>query len=292
MAANYQETRVYRCLISGFVEELRSQRFCSVLNLELKSENPLPTGVWYRFHHGMSMASYGEKITVTLNAMNDGSLQVTIHSECGMPTQVVDWGKNKSNVEVIFNYLESTVVNNNQYFVNANASVDQSAQYNPQNSQAGSEFSNTASPDNGYGQNPQYNANMQNNAYGQNPQYNPNMQNNAYGQYSGYAQNNQGYNPNNNGYGYNPQNAGYYENPVKEEKQPCKGLAIASMVLGFISFMCYGYLTGIISIIFAIVAKSCGNKSRMATTGLICSIIAIVLWTLLFVLIGVTSSGA
>ena len=75
------------------------------LDMSLKSENPTNNGVWFRFHHGFSMRSYGEKITVTLTPDNAGTL-VQIHSECGMPTQLVDYGMNKKNVASLFQYFE------------------------------------------------------------------------------------------------------------------------------------------------------------------------------------------
>jgi hypothetical protein len=233
MAANHQETRIYQMPMDNIVAILRSPRFAIELNLEIKSENPTAEGVWYRFHHGMTMQSYGEKITVTLNARSDGSVQVIVYSECGMPTQVVDWGKNKSNVEIIFNYIEASLNQAPQSFGVPCEPIDQSNLY-------------TA-----------------NNAQYYNPQ--PDM--------NGFATNSFG---------------GNAQFTVEEEPpQPCKGLAIASMILGFLSFMFYGFLTGVLSVIFAIVAKANGNKSRMATTGLVCSICSMAFWTLVFVLVAV-----
>lgn len=105
MAAKSQDTRVLNYNVSVIQEELRNPRFCSELRLELKSENPETWGVWYRFHHGVSFSSYGEKITISLTVIDQGSTKVDILSECGMPTQIFDWGKNKSNISAIFNYL-------------------------------------------------------------------------------------------------------------------------------------------------------------------------------------------
>ena len=104
MAKKAQEARSYPVPMDFFVQKLRMIDQAG-LNVNLKSENPTPTGVWFRILHGFSMASYGEKITVTLENLGGGT-GVHILSECGMPTQVVDWGKNASNVRVIFAYLE------------------------------------------------------------------------------------------------------------------------------------------------------------------------------------------
>lgn len=79
------------------------------LNLSLKSENPGENGaVWFRVLHGMSMTSYGEKITITLRPMGSGT-DVHILSECGLPTQIVDYGKNAKNCAAIFAYLERDI---------------------------------------------------------------------------------------------------------------------------------------------------------------------------------------
>lgn len=211
MAANYQETRVYQAPMSCLLMILRSPQMCAALNIELKSEFPQPNGAWFGFNHGMTSSPYGEKITVAFEDVGEGSVRATVHSECGVPDQTVDWGKNKSNVEVIFNYIEAAL------------------------SQAPKDFFATGEPID------------QENLYVQ-----PTVE--------------------------------------KEPPMPCKGLAIASMILGFISIMLYGFLTGILSVIFAIVAKANGNKSKMATTGLVCSICSMAFWTVIFVVIFVLAS--
>ena len=84
---------------------LRSSEFVSHLRLDLKSENPMPNGVWFRFHHGTTFTSWGEKITITLIPTAEMTTSVTILSECGMPTQVIDWGKNRQNVCNIYEHI-------------------------------------------------------------------------------------------------------------------------------------------------------------------------------------------
>ena len=51
------------------------------------------------------MKSYGEKITVTLTDLGGTATNVRIHSECGMPTQLMDLGKNMENVTYLFGFL-------------------------------------------------------------------------------------------------------------------------------------------------------------------------------------------
>ena len=109
MAAKYQNIYTMNVSIQQLRNIILSDAFASSLHIGLKSENPTQTGVWFRFHHGTSFTSWGEKITITLQPLSADSTQVTIHSECGMPTQVVDWGKNKQIVGNIYNYLASNL---------------------------------------------------------------------------------------------------------------------------------------------------------------------------------------
>lgn len=96
MAAQYEEKYNVNATVNQLLSIIRSPTFSSPLNVEMKSENPAPWGIWFRFHHGMSAVSWGEKITITLTPTSPSTTLLQIHSECGMPTQVIDWGKNKS----------------------------------------------------------------------------------------------------------------------------------------------------------------------------------------------------
>lgn len=66
---------------------------------------------------------------------------------------------------------------------------------------------------------------------------------------------------------------------------PGKGFAIASMVLGIVSFFCFAVITGVLGIIFGGVAKSKGYRGGMATAGIVCGIIGVVAWFLMMILI-------
>lgn len=109
MGAKHQEKRVYNVDYNAAVMAVRSMDKSS-LNIDLQSENPTPTGVWFRFLHGMSFKSYGEKITITLNRTANGT-EVDILSECGMPTQFFDSGKNRQNVNNIFDFFGNALAN-------------------------------------------------------------------------------------------------------------------------------------------------------------------------------------
>lgn len=67
-------------------------------------------------------------------------------------------------------------------------------------------------------------------------------------------------------------------NAPQPEAVPGKGLAVASMVVGIVSFFCFGIILGILAIIFGGVAKSKGCKSGMATAGIVLGVVGIGLY--------------
>jgi hypothetical protein len=71
-----------------------------------------------------------------------------------------------------------------------------------------------------------------------------------------------------------PQQPGYGQ---PKPSEPGKGMATASLVLGILSFFCFAYVSGILGIIFGIVAKNKGYKGKSATAGIICGAVGIVL---------------
>ena len=77
-----------------------------------------------------------------------------------------------------------------------------------------------------------------------------------------------------------------YGAPTEKAPEPGKGLAIAGMVLGIVSFLCFPYRTGVLGIIFGGVAKSKGCKSGMATAGIVCGAIGVGLWLLMLIAFG------
>ena len=107
MAAKHQQSRNINVNIQQLSNVIRSSSFSNQLNLKWVSENPAPSGVWFWFHHGMSFSSYGEKVIITLTPISNAATKVDIHSECSVPTQIVDWGKNKQVVNSIYDFLLS-----------------------------------------------------------------------------------------------------------------------------------------------------------------------------------------
>lgn len=67
----------------------------------------------------------------------------------------------------------------------------------------------------------------------------------------------------------------YTGEPVGQTSEPGKGMAIASMVLGIVSFFCFGIITAPLAIIFGGVAKSKGYKGGMATAGIVCGAVGL-----------------
>lgn len=107
---------------------------------------------------------------------------------------------------------------------------------------------------------------------------NPDPTPNPYGQSNPYGQTNPNPYGQTNPYGQNnPYGNPYGTNPNMKPTQPYQGFAIASLVLGILSFFCFGIIAGGLAIVFATIAKNNGNKSGMATAGLVCGIIGVVL---------------
>ena len=105
MAANSNNTRMFQATMHQLVAMMRDPAFHNALSLEYLSEMPSGTSMWYHFHHNMSFTSWGEKIIIGLMPLPGGLVSVEVSSECAMPTQIIDWGKNKKNIEGILNYI-------------------------------------------------------------------------------------------------------------------------------------------------------------------------------------------
>lgn len=74
-----------------------------------------------------------------------------------------------------------------------------------------------------------------------------------------------------------------YQPAPQAAAQPAKGLAIASMVMGIISFFLFPVVAGPLGVIFGGVAKSKGNRSGMATAGIVCGIIGFAAWLIMVI---------
>lgn len=119
--------------------------------------------------------------------------------------------------------------------------------------------------------------NQQNNQ--QNNQYN--QQNDQYNQqYNQQQYNQQQYNQPNNYNNYN----NYAPNQYQQPQDNSRGLAIASLVLGIVSFFCCGSVCSIVGIVLGVLSrKKKPTDNGMATAGIVLSIIALAIWAIYFI---------
>lgn len=54
----------------------------------------------------MSMPSWGETIVVSMSEVADNTV-TEIESRCKFPVQIIDWGKNKRNVQYIVHDMQA-----------------------------------------------------------------------------------------------------------------------------------------------------------------------------------------
>lgn len=79
-------------------------------------------------------------------------------------------------------------------------------------------------------------------------------------------------------YNYNPE----YQQPVNEDG---KSMAVASLVLGIVSFFCCGTICSILGLIFGIISKKRQPENNgMATAGIVLSIITLVIGLIFLIL--------
>ena len=105
MAANHEKIITLNSPIPLLVDRMRNLP-CSGLKMTLKGEGPYSNGgVCFQVKHGMSFTSWGENITVALSPAGTDQTSVLVRSECALPTQIFDWGKNRKNVDSLIQYL-------------------------------------------------------------------------------------------------------------------------------------------------------------------------------------------
>jgi hypothetical protein len=101
MAASFSDKVLATTQIMTLVQRLRM-----IQGFAIRGEAPDGRGgVNFKMSSDISFSSWGENINLHMYPYNEQQTFVEIKSECSMPTQVIDWGKNKSNVNKIMNYL-------------------------------------------------------------------------------------------------------------------------------------------------------------------------------------------
>ena len=106
MAHQFQRQLLIDAKLMTVVDKLRSMG--SILHYQFMSEQPSQNGgAIFRFEHGVSFSSWGEIITITLTPYGPAQCVALVCSECMVPTQIIDWGKNNNNVSEILQFMTS-----------------------------------------------------------------------------------------------------------------------------------------------------------------------------------------
>lgn len=109
MATNFGNSCNVNATMDQMVFLLRDRFFYDALKLSLVSESLTPGGMVFYVQHGVSFSSWGESISINLVQLDTQTVRVDVYSECDMPTQIVDWGKNRENVDKIFQYIFANI---------------------------------------------------------------------------------------------------------------------------------------------------------------------------------------
>lgn len=109
MAASYNNVYSINASVAELSEMLKDVRFWGVFNFQFHGESTVSNGAWFRFATSANLSTWGEKIDIYLSAAGETLTNVNIKSECSMPTQIIDWGKNQENVNKIYMYIASHI---------------------------------------------------------------------------------------------------------------------------------------------------------------------------------------
>ena len=105
MAAKYSSFIVLRATVEQLRAMICAPDFVPTLNLNFQTQVATPNGITLHLKSKVSMSSWGETVTITLSQVSPTDVRMDVLSECNMPTQIFDWGKNKKNVGMIFDYM-------------------------------------------------------------------------------------------------------------------------------------------------------------------------------------------
>lgn len=109
MAASANRILTLKASVGQIAALLKHPNFAIATDLSFQGEIPMYNGVMFRFKSGVSFSSWGEDISITVIAYDSETVNVTVNSECAMPTQIIDWGKNNKNVNNICNYIQGNL---------------------------------------------------------------------------------------------------------------------------------------------------------------------------------------
>lgn len=115
MAASSQGSQTLNVPIQAVINLLRDPNFHANFKFTYKGEYFGGYYSTFTYSHGVTFTSWGETVTVTVSVPPSNMVQIDIRSECSMPTQIIDWGKNKENVDNIFKFIYANI----GFYINA-----------------------------------------------------------------------------------------------------------------------------------------------------------------------------
>ena len=90
MALKHSESRVFAVELGKIEEEIKSQRFHTMVDITPTKSNDVVHIYWYE--HDVSLSSFGEKIMIQLQEINADSTRVDITSESLQASKMIDVG--------------------------------------------------------------------------------------------------------------------------------------------------------------------------------------------------------
>ena len=105
MAAKYSSFIVLRATVEQLRAMICAPDFVPTLQMHFQSQITTPNGIALHLKSKVTMSSWGETVTINLSRVSPNEVRVDVLSECNMPTQIFDWGKNKKNVGMIFDHM-------------------------------------------------------------------------------------------------------------------------------------------------------------------------------------------
>ena len=106
MAAKYTDKVLATAQLMTLVQRARAIQGFTIVSELVDGRG----GVNFHMSASINFASWGEKIDLHMFPYNEQQTMVEIKSECAMPTQLFDMGKNKENVEKILGYILGGIV--------------------------------------------------------------------------------------------------------------------------------------------------------------------------------------
>lgn len=109
MAASHNGTFIIQSSLAQVNALICDPAFGRSTGLTFASHAPTPHQISFNFTTGVTFTSWGEIVNITIAAIGPQQVQMTVFSECAMPTQIVDWGTNRDNVTRIVNYVNQNI---------------------------------------------------------------------------------------------------------------------------------------------------------------------------------------